>query len=74
MLAQMADLVLLYREPVWLCDQDARRAERGGYVSHYTWSNREMEDVYHQLEATIVAIRESYFEREREGGLGEESQ
>ena len=60
LLAQMADLALLYRHPVFEMGIDSWGAS-GMRLSHHVWMNPEMEDVFHQLEATVVAIRESYF-------------
>lgn len=60
LLAQMADLVLLYRHPVFEMGKDGWGVS-GMRLSHHVWMNVEMEIVFDELAATVVAIRESYF-------------
>lgn len=61
LLAHMANLVLLYRHPVWVVGRVEGMEGVEVRLSHYVWVHADMEAVFVQLEATIVAIREDYF-------------
>ena len=61
LIAQMADLVALYRRPVWEMTQRGHWTQEGFTLARYEWTNPEMEAVFHHLEATIQEVRESYF-------------
>lgn len=65
LLAQMANLVLLYRHPMFEIGTN-QWGKDGIHLTHYVWINPEMEAVYDHLEQIITEMREHYFARRPE--------